>query len=356
MAKPAPLRKANFSRRPSPAQHLGLVIFGLLLGLLASEAACRFLYTTPWYEGLLDDQVRREPTQAVHRNSLGLRDIDYASPKPPGVKRVLFLGDSFTFGSGVERDDAVFPELVEHRLAGVLRERGYEVEAMNGGVPGSLTGDWVDLLAHAGPLFQPDVVVAVFVLRDGTSLSAMTDFFGAIRNGVVRRNLESLLYRHSYLWRTFSDGVDRKQVSTEYARAINLAFIGDDRQTREWVRARENLRRIAAASERMGARFGLVVFPLLADLDEGSYPYEHVCKLVAQFGHEQAWPTLELLPAYMGQDATSLWVSPDSQHPNERGHRIAAEAIVPFVKGLLDRTMAPEPGEEAEPEKSYPQA
>lgn len=353
----SPLRKSALSRGPTPAQHLALLAFGVLLGLLAAELACRLLYTTPWYEGLLDDQVRREPTQAVHRNSLGLRDIDYASPKPPGAKRVLFLGDSFTFGSGVERDDAIFPELVEQRLAGSFRDKGWEVEAMNGGIPGSLTGEWVDLLSRVGPLFQPDVVVAVFFLRDGTSLSSMLDFFGAIRNGIVRRNRESALYRHSYLWRTFRDRLDREQVSTDYSRGMNLAYIGDEGQTREWTKARENLKRLAAMSADLGARFGLVVFPVLADLDGSRYPFDHVCRLIAQFGHEQAWPTLELLPSYLGRDATKLWVTPYNQHPNELGHRIAADAIVPFVKGLLDGATAPSPAEESAPEQPvYPQA
>jgi len=350
-------RKSVLARGPSSAQKTALVVAGVLLGLLAAEGACRFLYTAPWYEGLLDDQVRRNPTQAVRRNSLGLRDIDYASPKPPGVKRVLFLGDSFTFGSGVERDDAVFPELVEQRLAGALRAQGDDVEVLNAGVPGSLTDEWIQLLGRAGPVFQPDVVVAVFFLRDGTPLSSILDFFGAIRNGIVRRNRESALYRNSYLYRAFRDRIDHRQVSTDYARDMNLAYIGDEKQTREWAKAKENLKAIAAESQRMGARFGLVVFPVLADLDEDRYPFDHVCRLIAQFGHEQAWPTLDLLPAFLGRDATKLWVTPYNQHPNEQGHRIAADAIVPFVRALLARPEAPAPGgEPAKEEQSYPQA
>ena len=45
-------------------------------------------------------------------------------------------------------------------------------------------------------------------------------------------------------------------------------------------------------------------------------------------------PTFNLLPAFMGMDGTQLWVSPFDQHPNERGHAVAAEAMLPFIRDL----------------------
>ncbi|MFM7143514.1 MAG: SGNH/GDSL hydrolase family protein [Alphaproteobacteria bacterium] len=354
MARPSLPRKASFSRGPTPAQHAGLVCLGVMLGLLAAEIGCRLLHAKPWYQGLVE--APEGPTEAVHLNSLGLRDIDYASPKPSGVKRVLFLGDAVTFGAGMPRDDATFPELVERRLVGALREQEHEVEVLNGGRPGSLTGDWLREFTRVAPLFQPDVVIAVFFLRDGASRNSMADFFGAIRNGIVRRNEESALYRHSALWRSFRDGLDQRQVASDYVRALNLAFIGDEKQRHEWLKAEENLQKIASATVEMGARFGLVVFPLLADLDQDPYPFDRIGRLVAQFGHEQAWPTLDLLPTFLGQDARTLWVSPTDQRPNELAHRVAADAIVPFVKTLLDRSMAPAPGAAPGEPTGYPQA
>lgn len=356
MARRALPRKASFQRGPSTAQRAGLVLLGVLVGALAGEGACRLSYRPPWHEWLSDDDGRSNPPGSVHRNSIGLRDIDYASPKPPGVKRVLFLGSSFVFGSGVSRDDSIFPELVEHRLAGALRAREQEVEVLTGAIPGSLTGDWVDLFARVGPLFQPDVVVVVFSVRDGTSLASMLDFTGAIRNGIVRRNRESLLYRHSYLWRAFRDGLDHRQVASDHLREVNLAYIGNEKQAREWARARENVLKIAAKSEEMGARFGFVVFPVLSELDGNRYPFEHVCRLISQFGHVQGWPTLDLLPSFLGQDEADLRVSPVDLQPNELAHRIAADALVPFVRALLDRSVAPTPGGSPEEAPSFPQA
>jgi hypothetical protein len=36
-----------------------------------------------------------------------------------------------------------------------------------------------------------------------------------------------------------------------------------------------------------------------------------------------------------GKNAADLWVSPANQHPNARGHEIAANSILPFLGQLL---------------------
>lgn len=72
-----------------------------------------------------------EFTIEVRLSGQGLRNGEVLTPKPEGVYRILALGDSFTFGWGVEEDQS-WPRLVERGL----RARGLKVEVINAGVPG----------------------------------------------------------------------------------------------------------------------------------------------------------------------------------------------------------------------------
>ena len=87
-------------------------------------------------------------------NSIGLRDDEVTMPKPKGRKRVLILGDSIAFGSGVEAHDR-FSDLLKHELPG-------DVDVINAGVPG--WGNDQELLFYERDLrrLQPDIVVLEF--------------------------------------------------------------------------------------------------------------------------------------------------------------------------------------------------
>ena len=71
---------------------------------------------------------RSEFRTRVVTNELGFREPRLPGPKPPGVQRIVALGDSFTQGYGVEEDEA-YPRQLERRLEGV--------EVINLGVPGA---------------------------------------------------------------------------------------------------------------------------------------------------------------------------------------------------------------------------
>ncbi len=301
----------------------------VVLTLLCLEAFARLTYEAPWYERLIEDQ--RPGHAEIHKNGLGLRGPEYREQKPPGTKRVLVLGDSFTFGNGVGDDQAVF----SRRLESQLRADGLDVQVLNGGLPGSLTADWVALFDRVQPAFQPDVVLIVFFLRDGTKTAAMTDFFGPIRDEIVARNRASWLYGHSALVRLVRDRFDRLRISGDFSQAIRRGYLGTPEQQQEWRNAQANLRALRERAARSGARIGLVVFPILAGLDESSYPFADVCAVLDGYARREGMPVLDLLPAFRGHSSHDLWVSSANQHPNEEGHRIAAEAIRPFLEDLL---------------------
>ncbi|MFM7143047.1 MAG: SGNH/GDSL hydrolase family protein [Alphaproteobacteria bacterium] len=334
----------------SGARRLVLVLLGLLLGAACLEVAARLAWTRPWYDRLVAEQADPEWRDKVRRNALGLRDRDYATPRPDGVERVLLLGDSFSFGSGVVDEEKIFASLLETRLSA---EPGRRVEILNASKPGSLTGDWLSMLRRVGPDFRPDVVLVVFFLHDGTRTTAGEDFFHPIRTSIAARNRDSWLYRHVYAWRWWRDVLDRRAVSDLYSRAIVQAYAGDEGQTAEWRAAQANLRTIRDEAAALGARTGLVVFPILADFGPG-YPFREVCDRIEAAGVEAGLPTLDLLPAFRGEDAAALWVSPLNQHPNERGHEIAAQAILPFLRSLLAEGPLRRPGVAQSPPQSPP--
>ncbi|MDJ0849561.1 MAG: GDSL-type esterase/lipase family protein [Myxococcota bacterium] len=306
----------------------GLLLLGGLVGaLLVAEGVAGLLWKAPWHERLLTEQTaaQRHP---VRRNSLGLRGGELETPRPQHLRRVLMVGDSFTFGLGVEDDAAPFPALLDRRL------RARSVQVVNGGIPGSLTGDWGALWRRAGAVIDPEVVVAVFFLRDGTKLETIPHFFGEIREGVTKRNESSRLYRYSRLYRWIRDLQAREWIAETYTDALTEAYLGPPQRTVEWRRAQRNLVELRDMVETHGAVFALAVFPVLVELDD-AYPFQAVTDLVMAFARENGIPVHDLLEAFRGHDAPDLWVSAVDQHPNARGHQIAADSLEPFVEELL---------------------
>lgn len=100
------------------------------------------------------------PDSVVKTNSLGLRNNEIAEKKPQNMKRIVFLGDSFTMGLGVGETQA-FPRLVEQSLN--TKENTMIIQTINAGINGVGPLYEYVYLKKAAIKFQPDVVVVGFV-------------------------------------------------------------------------------------------------------------------------------------------------------------------------------------------------
>lgn len=97
-------------------------------------------------------------------NSLGFRGAERSREKPPGTHRVVVLGDSVTFGWGVEDADR-FTDVAE-RILDEGRAGGPRIELFNLAVPGYETShQWIAFRERALAL-DPDAVVFVFNEND----------------------------------------------------------------------------------------------------------------------------------------------------------------------------------------------
>ena len=110
--------------------------------------------------------VDRDFAVTVSVNALGGRGPERGAVKPAGTTRILLLGDSFTFGWGVEHEES-FGALVERRLT----ERLGPVEVVSAAVPGWSTDQHYIYLRTRGLDLRPDLVLLATSENDLTELS-----------------------------------------------------------------------------------------------------------------------------------------------------------------------------------------
>lgn len=163
---------------------------GLLFGLylmamvaavfLAAETVLRFVDVTPkgvfiprFYSDVhgdlepnmrLTDRLYPQVPYRITATPQGTRGLHAFRPeKPEGTLRVLCLGDSFTFGFGVD-DEHTYPEFLQKELE--VRYPGRKIEVINAGLPlfGSL--DAMDYFLQKGAALKPDVVIVQFFPND----------------------------------------------------------------------------------------------------------------------------------------------------------------------------------------------
>ena len=133
-------------------------VLGILYGLDFAFNPYRRLPANGWISGELFTWGHR-----VENNRYGFRERDFETPKPPGTYRVMVLGDSFTWGTGLsvnERYTAVAEKLLNSTPS------RWNFEVLNFGVPGYATTQERDLLRDHISVVDPNLVVVGFCFND----------------------------------------------------------------------------------------------------------------------------------------------------------------------------------------------
>lgn len=288
--------------------------------------------------------------QMVETNSLGLRGPELTREKPEGTKRVLFLGDSVTFGFRAPFR-STFPSLAGERL----REGGRHVDVINAGVGGYSPWQYDRYLRSEGILLSPDVVVIGFVLNDVTEKFRLMRFGGSSVGVQVSLSLSSFqdrLVRHSNivfhlrrlpaLWRSPSEAAGLEALDVQ----MLVESPDDPNVGRAWEITLANLDRIVDFANAEGVPVLLVAFPFTFQFeDPAALPVPQ--QILRDYAAARSLPFLDLLPLMQdearrsGRSAQAFFI--DKDHLSARGHRLVAEAVVADIRAhcwLADGTCA----------------
>ena len=113
-------------------------------------------------------------------NSAGMRDREHGYEKPPGVFRVLVLGDSFMEALQVPFESSL-PSLLERALH---QQTGKTIEVINAGTSGWGTDDELRYLTSYGLRWKPDLVLVAMTLHNDVS-DNLREEWHTLRNGAL---------------------------------------------------------------------------------------------------------------------------------------------------------------------------
>lgn len=158
-----------------------------------------------------------EFTYTVETNSLGVRDREFTLAKQAAT-RIVALGDSFTYGWGVDIENS-WPKELER----LLQAAGHDAEVLNLGCPGASVDQYADVAEKVLPLLKPDVVLVGVLQGDDLASLTFTEAAGAAKTG---RSVEVWNLARSCLPNLTRICVDRAPIGRSHVSANEM--------TREW--------------------------------------------------------------------------------------------------------------------------
>lgn len=332
---------------------MALIAFSSLLSLAGAEAIVRIAdplgisyYTESrryMLDKLADDQLYQRHTPNQHAtydgvevitNEIGLRERAIP-PKADDEFRILFLGDSITFGWGVEVEKT-FVRRLEGRLQAHTRKR---LRTINSGV-GAYNSEmeYAFLKRHGGEI-APDMVVLVFVGNDteATPTQRYDPWSDTALEPRYPSKFVRLLVWKSWLYRLAQHGWKARfhwaaQASPRADPPREPARI--DTSIPRW---RASMRAITGMADFCRAR-GIPFVTFVFRLDNSNPWLAGVELEMKEMAAAQGFFTSDVLPFYEGRVRREVTNSVVDQHPNALGHDLLAQGIEGF---LIDAELIP---------------
>ncbi|MEN8182956.1 MAG: SGNH/GDSL hydrolase family protein [Myxococcota bacterium] len=242
-------------------------------------------------------------------NRYGMR---YGSPGTEGPKsrsRIVVVGDSFTFGFGVEAEDS-YPSVLEE----ILGPSDFHV--LNLGVGGYSARDAVLALEHKGMSWDPVLVVVGYVLNDPEIEPIQP----------LHRHYEHVRWwQRSNLLRLLASARHRLEVRVrgrgDYYRYLHHP------DGAKWKSVEAAFARIAELTRGRGVPALVVIFPMILQSSWAEYPNRDLHQQVAELAHAHGLHVLDLYETFSSEAVAAIRSGPGDAHPSARGHALAAMAI-----------------------------
>jgi lysophospholipase L1-like esterase len=282
-------------------------------------------------------------------NSWGMRDHEVAKEKTPGLKRIAVIGDSFTFGMGVDLGDTYVKQL-ERRL----RAQGMSVEVLNFGVSGYNMWQYRIVFERRVLAFNPDLIVVGFFLDDLEASippyekdeswkpvnryeqKARREFKVSYLWNLVR-NLNQLLetkyrYRRGY---RYLQGIDerKREIGPDHPENVYYRMQVGNMGEALYMHFCEVLGSLAATAKDKGIPLVALYIPDASQLHERER--QHVNRFLRKATVESGIPMVDATIRFEGvADPKPLYLFPLDAHTSPEGHRIIAESLAEELLAL----------------------
>jgi len=203
--------KSWFGENSPPAKKAATIILVVIAIFALLEAGARMSYRIPgivmpnaYYMFQMIPNLKPEaenswdmPKPSITTNRDGFRVTGITQKKPPGVIRILCLGDSVTFGDLPRKDNETYPHYLQWCINWSYPDR--TIQVINAGCPGYSSVQGLELFKRKGLSYNPDIIIVGFVHHEQLpALKTDQDQMNLSPKGV--KFVKSMLYgSHFYL-------------------------------------------------------------------------------------------------------------------------------------------------------------
>jgi lysophospholipase L1-like esterase len=350
---------------------LAAAVVAVVVGFGLCEIAARIIYEAPpdpsrepqlLYQSNPDVGFLHVPNEQGYLddgfatiNALGLRGPLPEMPKPAGTVRVLAIGDSTTFGWGVN-DDGTYVAQLDRDLEEAFP--GRRISVVNGGVGAYDLRHDARLLQHFGPMLKPDlVIVGVYwndlpfeaVTPEGESISGGgSEMPGGssgnapskpFRIGNNPSSLNRLLRRSRLLYvlrRAWLAALTPTQAASNTVRWEMALLDGRHSEAidRAWRDIETTLTEIRDMGQAGGFAVGVLIVPIRAQVEE-DHPQAEYQTRVRAMADALGMFVIDPLPAFLAQppDRKRFFIPYDRIHFTAEGNKVLADAVFDALRG-----------------------
>ena len=315
-----------------------------------------FFFITELFFNFIEPKSPQGTTYGVpfNLNDDSLRDKNYIKPKPKDIYRILVLGDSWTWGLGLQLDQTI-PKQLETSLSNKFNN--ITLEVINAAKLGFNTVQQKILFEEVGLSYQPDLVILIYNLNDiewipsisgNNSKDNHTNFTPVVE---IDKNEDILKWYPNKEFRRFVWNLEQKSSfirflvprlgvflrdlgllnSVEFS-WVEKIYQGYNNLNPGWIASKTALNNISNICKKNNTQLIVAVYPLLIELDNYKGIQAHNTII-------NVWDSLkischDLYPIFKNKKPRKFGINHMDGHPNANAHSMVTKELLPLIESI----------------------